>query len=354
MHKLACILAVLCAAAALQAAPDVTVRSAKLGDDPRLRQVVDAMPAVLEDARARLESALGVAGPLDVVDIEIADVGNRRSATRALTREVRRDGRTRQLIILHAEHLAIAPQDAPALLAHELKHALFRARMGAAYDALPVWVREGLAVYGAGQLKDRTALVIGAAVFAGRDPLDLPRMPGSAAHTAWDYPVSAAAFEWLAGHGCVHAYCTALLAGVDAEAAFGRAAGFEPQAALAAALEHARALFRRELGDAGREFLRLRDGDDAEALQAWADANPGHALYANALFRAGRALVRAGEHERGRELLRAVQGLHHRSVLADDAMHWIVRSHELAGDSRGKAAARKILQRDYGWSRHAT
>jgi hypothetical protein len=363
-----CVPAILCLALLpALAAAEVLPYDGKYG--PELPDALE-LPTRLEAASALLHKKLGIKPDLARVQVVLRDIGPRRSATRAEAGTFERDGHTHMRITLHTEHLAISTTDLTARLAHELKHAVFLIELGGTYSDLPFWVREGLAVYGAGQLQDRADMILGAAAFGGRDPLDAVQRASDDYFSADAYFAAAAVFQWLHEHrpGAVQQYVAALLEGECHREALADAADMEHAQALTRANEFAREYAKARLGDAAAEFMTLRraealamrDGRHAEWLgqnaakyRQWLEANPGHTLAPNAQFRAGRGVVMLGDFEQGRELLRAVIAQHHRTVLADDAQHWIVQSHKLEGDTEQHAAAREVLLRDYSWSRHA-
>lgn len=71
---------------------------------------------------------------------------------RARCTTIRKDGVEHHQIELFAEYFLSGDSDLEVVLRHELVHAIMRARMGGRrYQALPHWVREGLAVHIAGE-----------------------------------------------------------------------------------------------------------------------------------------------------------------------------------------------------------
>ncbi|MHC4490381.1 MAG: hypothetical protein ACYTDU_01985 [Planctomycetota bacterium] len=164
----------------------------KYKSDPRLARIRKELPARRDAAVRRLEEALGVEVPN--IEIRLEDAGRDPSGAWA---EARTEGR-RQVLALKTEYLVLGAYDLDRTLVHELFHCLHRARLGAeGYARLPEWVREGAALYVAGQGEERARLL---AAFVGRDPLiddPLARLVDGLAgqHGFLDYYEDVAAFE---------------------------------------------------------------------------------------------------------------------------------------------------------------
>lgn len=164
----------------------------KYEDDPRLKRIREELPAKRDAAVRRIEKTLGVEMP--AVDVRLEDAGRDRSGAFAEARTER----GRQVLALKTEYLVLGAHDVEKTLVHELFHCLHRARLGPkAYARLPEWVREGAAVYVAGQGEERARIL---AAFVGRDPrLDDPlvRLVDGLAgqHGFLDYYEDVAAFE---------------------------------------------------------------------------------------------------------------------------------------------------------------
>src|SRR5690606_35535825 len=130
-------------------------------------------------------------------EFEFRDDCFARHPNRAITETIAVDDKPYTRIIVYTEHVGDGAEDHPSRIVHELKHAAFRDVMGQAYLDLPKWVREGLAVYGAEQLEDRLAAIVGGETFSGRDPRKLLDGIDDADHDTNDYLEDAAAFLWL-------------------------------------------------------------------------------------------------------------------------------------------------------------
>ncbi|MHC5032854.1 MAG: hypothetical protein ACYTGU_18565, partial [Planctomycetota bacterium] len=151
----------------------------KYKDDPRLARIRKELPAKKDAAVQRLEKLLGV----EVPDVEI---------------RLEDAGRDPQVLALKTEYLVLGAYDVDRTLVHELFHCLHRARLGAKdYARLPEWVREGAAVYVAGQGEERARIL---AAFVGRDlridePLERLVDGLGGQHGFLDYYEDVAAFE---------------------------------------------------------------------------------------------------------------------------------------------------------------
>jgi hypothetical protein len=133
----------------------------KYENDPRLARIRKELSARKDAAVQRLEKMLGVEVP--DVEIRLEDAGRDPSGSWA---EARTEGK-RQVLVLKTEYLVLGAYDLDRTLVHELFHGLHRARLGTkAYGRLPEWVREGAAVYVAGQGEERARIL---AAFVGRD-----------------------------------------------------------------------------------------------------------------------------------------------------------------------------------------
>ncbi|MHC5042403.1 MAG: hypothetical protein ACYTGI_08530 [Planctomycetota bacterium] len=233
--------------------------------------------------------------------------------------EARTEGK-RQVLVLKTEYLVLGAYDVDRTLVHELFHCLHRARLGTKdYARLPEWVREGAAVYVAGQGGERARIL---AAFVGRDPrIDEPlaRLVDGLGgqHGFLDYYEDVAAFEATEerhGRDGVRRLLRQLLETADVSravraaldeslAAFERAAAARARRVLAPLLEEGRA----SILEARRHLEAEEPADALEVLEALEEAGvyaPAAAYYrAVALHRVGRhadALRHLREHFLGR------------------------------------------------------
>ncbi len=358
----------------LKVGPDGIVQgyAGKYVGDVRLDRAQKALPGYMQQSLAQLRQTLGVdlAGKAAVL-IEFKDKGFDRDTERAVTTTIAIDYKPVTLMTFYTEFVVVSDSDFRSRITHELKHAAFRGIMGQAYLNLPKWVREGLAVYGAGQTNDRICAVLGGRVFSGKDPRGVLDGIDDADHTSDDYVEDALAFEWLEKRktGAVAAFCKRLLAGEACDKLFAELSGLAFAPALQAASKAIAADIEARLGKAEKELVSLQDEQLAAAsrkqdgkwatdfgiakFSAWLEANPGHLLVPNARYRLARACIAAQDYAQGRKWLALVVADDERCTLTDDAQYWIARSLELEGKTSEAEAAYGVLLRDYCWSSYA-
>ena len=323
------------------------------------------LPGFVKEAWKVLEESLGVKLKGAQVVFEFRDKGFDRGSNRAITETISVDYKPYTRMVFYTEYIVVSEPEFRSRVVHELKHAAFRDLLGQGYLNLPSWVREGLAVYGAGQFEDRLPAILGAATFSGREPRKLLDGIDDADHDVNDYLEDAAAFYWLESKkkGAVHEFCRRLLDGEDYEKLFSELSGEPMRKALDDAAEYARKLVDERLGEAEAEFLAIRNddyrkprGDEAvkwlnekciPKYQAWLKANPDHPLAANCRYRLGKALVYAKRYEEARKTLRQIIELDQlRSSICDDAQYWIGVSYLREEDEESAAREFGVLLRD--------
>lgn len=340
----------------------------KYAKDARFKRALARLPEYAAAAMPALEKTLGVKVPLPPVVFEFQDKGDARDTVHAYAEGICLDYKPFTRVVFYTEHVVLSEPEFARRVIHELKHAAFRHAMGARYGALPLWIREGLAVYGAGQLEARLAAVATDRAFGGNDPKGVLRGV-ELDDTTEDYAESALAFEWLEGlkPGNIKAFCEGLLRGEHWDALLAKVSDLEATQALAAAHKHATARLQVLLGEPGKQYMAIQDdelaavrqGNGLEWLkqgvpryQQWLAENPAHLLSPNALYRAGKGLILTGQHEQGRALLARILA-HGGTSFCDDAQYWIAASHEQAGDENAAAREFGVLLRDYSWSAYA-
>ncbi|MBX3458451.1 MAG: hypothetical protein KF696_00640 [Planctomycetes bacterium] len=342
----------------------------KYAEDTRFKGALARLPGYLREAMPALKVALGVELPQPTAVIVFRDAGESYMTVRASTSTMSYGYQLKACIEFYTEFVVLSEPEFRLRVIHEAKHAAFRAAMGEAYTGLPTWLKEGLAVYGAGQLEGRLSAVVTDQVFGGHAPLGALRGV-ERDDTSADYAEAALAFEWLENlkAGNVKAFCAGLLEGQAWEDLLARTSGLSTDRALEAANDYARKRLQRTLGKPGDEYMRIQDeelaainrgeGDEwlkrgLQRYRDWLKANPSHLLAPNAMFRVGKGLILLGDHQQGRELLvsleRDYQG---QCSMCDDAIYWIGRSHELAGSEADAARVFGVLLRDYSWCRYA-
>jgi TolA-binding protein len=348
----------------------------KYAGDVRFQKALKALPRYKTEAYATLQERLGVdlRGKTGVLFL-FEDAGDKsRGGLRGNTYTVAVKGKPVEVILFYTEYVVLSPDDFRKRITHEMKHAGFRGWMGQVYLGLPRWVREGLAVYGAEQVRSRVDSILGNEVFAGSDPMKVLDGIDDPDHDFNDYLEDALAFEWLESlkEGNVHAYCKGLIAGKDPRALFGEQAGRPWPDALKEAQAYCEKRVRETLGTGLEAYLEIRSGYSAalakgldahgkwldaggeKSLEDWLEKNAGHAIEPNVRYRLGKSLVYAGRYEKARTWLeKVVSEDFDRSTVCDDAMFWIARSFELENKKEEAARAYGVLLRDYSWSKSA-
>ncbi|MHC4954183.1 MAG: hypothetical protein ACYTGZ_09850 [Planctomycetota bacterium] len=247
--------------------------------DERLKSIREKLPAQLAEARKRIK----VKGD---VRIELLDLGAAKSGIVARTRR-EEDG---WAINLFTEPLVLRTHDPQVTLMHELVHCMQRERWGARGEVtMPPWVKEGMAVYLAGQFQDRARTL---AAHVGREKVPIELVNGlEGRHTLLDYAEDGAAFiavELRHGKKKVAAFNEALLSGRPPAAAAREALGERWSAFEESSRKYARATLGR-LVTAGRiAVLDLRAKVDAREFKAALQVPRATGVYAaeDAYFRA--------------------------------------------------------------------
>ena len=313
----------------------------KYEKDPRLARIRKELPARKDAAVRRLEAALGV----DVPDIEIRleDAGRDPSGAWAEARTEK----GRQVLALKTEYLVLGAHDLDRTLVHELFHCLHRTRLGAkAYVRLPEWVREGAALYVAGQGEERARIL---AAFAGRDPrIDDPlaRLVDGLAgqHGFLDYYEDVAAFEAVEerhGRDGVRRLLKKLLETADVAQAVRGALNESMADFERAAAARARRVLQPLLVPGRASLLAARRHLEADEPAAALEALESRGVYAPAAayYRAV-ALARVGRHGDALRHLRAEFLDRHRAAttLLDRALRLEIELLEAIGSPELKAA----------------
>ncbi len=123
------------------------------------------------------------------------DAGPEQTLAVTETRSV--NGRRCQVVTFYLPPLLREQLPVEPTLRHELAHAVMRQRMGFRYGYVPVWLREGIAVWTAEQIEDKAALLIPARLAAGQDPLMLLNGLDTLPHTLDDLLEDALLFQYL-------------------------------------------------------------------------------------------------------------------------------------------------------------
>lgn len=348
----------------------------KYEGDKRLAAAIAKLPAYTKEAFDVLKKSLGVdiSGKCDVV-YRFADKGASRDGERATTGTIGRRGKPWTVMTFYTEFVVLDEEDFHSRVIHELKHAGFRGIMGQKYLDLPKWIREGLAVYGAGQLPDRMAQILSNFAFGGKDPRAVldgidDRDPD---HTTDDYLEDALFFEWLSARdNGTHKFCRRLVRGEDYKAIIADICKQPYEEVMAAAAKYCAERVEKALGQGYDDYVKLR-GDEAKAERAgkaalvkwlndeglkawgaWLDKNATHVCAPLARYRIGKGLNTVGKFEEARKVLAAICAECDRvSTVCDDAAYQYALSFELAGDEEGAKREFGIFLRDYSWCAYA-
>jgi hypothetical protein len=174
-------------------------------------------------ARAQRVTGLATSDPARYI-VRLEDFGSR--TVGATSQPVRTAAGDRLLISLSSEQVRLGMMDLEGSLAHELTHGLMREHLGPRYRRLPAWVREGVAVWAAGQIPERTRVAFG---LYWQEGLDLaavldeqPMLPS----LGDDYLQNALLFQGMQdelGADSVRAFLRALVEGAGVPEAFDQA-----------------------------------------------------------------------------------------------------------------------------------
>jgi tetratricopeptide (TPR) repeat protein len=149
----------------------------------------------------------------------------------ASSRPVRAETGDVHLVTLSAEQFVVGVMNVHDSLVHEFIHCVMREKMGdRAYLSLERWIREGIAVWGADQLRELSRNVIADAFLANRDVLSVQREFERLLDKRGNYLMDALLFEYIQvnhGEDAVRFLISEIVAGVDFIQAFERATGLD-------------------------------------------------------------------------------------------------------------------------------
>jgi len=216
----------------------------------------------------------------------------------ASSQPVRAEAGDLHLVTLSAEQFVVGVMNVHDSLVHEFIHCVMREKMGdRPYLSVPKWIREGIAVWGAGQLRELSRNVIADAFLADRDVLSAQREFERLLDKRGNYLMDALLFEYIQvnhGEDAVRFLISEIAAGVDFIKAFERATG----------MDWHELMFRRD------QFARMH----FEGI-----------LVASGLreFQAAQRLHRLGSHEAAIERMYALVQQRPDSLLTPKAWYWI-------------------------------
>ncbi|MBI3272254.1 MAG: tetratricopeptide repeat protein [Planctomycetes bacterium] len=255
------------------------------------------------------------------------------------------------MITVMAEYVVAGVVDLDREILHETVHAAFALRLGDGFARLPPWIREGLALWTAGQGPERVRYYL-----AHRDALDDPGVLINGLdgpHGLRDYPEDFLAFDYVEarrGAEAVRRFAALLLDGRPWSAALAEATGEDWPAFQAAARVHARAALDR-LADPGladyRRIAKLGDEpfpiERAQPLlgaaRAFRASHAGSTHARGTLFFEGKALRALGRADEARTAFETVaEAAGTDCGFEDDALFQLGELHEAAA-RRPEAAA---------------
>lgn len=350
--------------------------SGKYDGDIRLQAALKALPADVDAGFLALEQRLGLElKPRANVIFHFKDPpAGSKGGLVASTLVIGRKNQPTNVIRFYSEYVVAQPTHYRKTLVHELKHAGFQGIMGHPYDDLPVWIREGLAVWGSDDVATRLQLVLCNQIIGAKDPLTALDGIEDPEHNEVDYMEDALAFDWLESKkpGNVKAFCGRLVKGEPYRKIWADLSGLSYPQAMDEANAYCRTRVTTALGDAYTAFEALHkahqtafnQGKPANekwlqeggqtAFETWLAANPEHPAAPFARLCLARSLITAGQHAAGRKLLQQIldeDAL--RSTLLDDAQLWIGVSYNWEKNSANAAAAFGVLLRDFSCSQSA-
>jgi tetratricopeptide (TPR) repeat protein len=217
----------------------------------------------------------------------------------ASSRLVRSERDEIHLVSLSAEQIVLGIMDVDASLVHESIHCIMRDLMGdRPYRALPRWVREGIAVWGADQLDERAREVVARAFLDQRDPRAVLREVGDLENPPDYYLMVALAFEYLSynhGQRVVRAIIADIVDGTRPDRAFEKYTGLPMKVIEQERRTFSRMYFEQVLNDSGlleyqeaeRWYALGYPGRAVDLLMAMAVYRPDALLQADAWHRIG-------------------------------------------------------------------
>ena len=193
--------------------------SGRYSADPRLQDMLNRLAELKQRSLIRVEQKTGfIVDDSDKFVIRFVDTGTGTDRGASI-RPVLLDGEKVNLIDLSADQFVLGVMDVHASLVHEFIHGVMRELMGnQRYYALDKRIREGIAIWGAGQLRERCNNIVAAAFYDGKDQKTLIRELGLVSSPLDDYLMDALLFEYVNmnhGHEAVKDLLSRIMAGQD-------------------------------------------------------------------------------------------------------------------------------------------
>ncbi len=168
----------------------------KYRTDPRFLRIWKDLRHLRAKALVRIEQVIGRKVSRSFL-LRFEDAGSDRSGYFAQTRLEVVNGEPVQVVILFTEYLVTGAHDLLTTLTHELYHCVQRESLGEGHYHAPTWVREGAALYVAGQGTTRSRLLAARVGRHRKIPDPMARLVNGLGgrHAFDDYAEDVAAFE---------------------------------------------------------------------------------------------------------------------------------------------------------------
>jgi len=326
--------------------------------------VLKSINAIREKAVATIQRRTGLGYPTTAdIRLRFADYDGEERLTADTVSETT-NGRTIQVITIYMELLITRQTDVQATTTHEFIHAFMRAQMGKKYQALPKWLREAIAVWGADQLEDKTWAVLGNAIFSGKPPFSTINGLESSHHDTSDYMEDALLFEFIVrrGNGMtrVKSAIEAIVAGNDYRETLQEATNSRSWTKLQDDLRAfslgyvedvlSRASYSRfQTTD---DLLKARRYQEAIAkFQEWMQDNPRSFLIPEAWYRIAQCQYRLKRYEDASKSYQIIlDDFPQHEHLQDDAQYMLAKSFEHLKERTKTEHAYRTLLRDYPYT----
>jgi len=290
--------------------------------DPEFMALVEELAAVRAQAIRRAEARLGLEFDRPEFIIVRLEDTSANSGLGASSRPVRARQGDVFLVTLSARQLRLGVMDVESSLVHEFIHGLMREKMGERdYLSLPVWIREGIAVWGAGQLRERARNVISEAFLEGKDPRIVVSELENLRFSSDEYLTDAILFELIekeSGAEAVRRAVRSLVEGDSWREVLEEASAMSWSVLQMAAMDFSSVLFERMVSESGL-----------------------------GLFQTARRLERLGDTQAALEKLFALVEVCPDELLKPSAWYWIGRWSERLGDLESAAGAYDTVLQDY-------
>ena len=343
--------------------------SGKFKNDIRLKSRIAEIPALLEEAYEKIHERLGVDFKEKTNMIFMfEDAGRKKSSLIAQQFVAGINNKPVSVIKFMTEKILVRPATYRKTLIHEVKHSAFKQLMGQAYSDLPNWVREGLAVWAADQMKIKLHHILLNKVIGKKSPLSALDGIEDKKHDYVDYLEDYLAFEWLESvkAGNIKEFCQRLIKGEKYKAIWADLAKMDYKKAIENADAYCRKKVESVMDESYVSFLPILK-DDSRSMsrgnkavkqwgltagiakyQEWLDSYPESFIAPYAKFNLGRLLVTSGKYDEGRQMLRKVLNEDsHRCALLDDSQFWIGMSYNMQKNRSKTLEEFGILLRDY-------